>query len=172
MIYATDPKSQGFPHAEYWDMTYFGGFRMARMKNPGYKGNTFVGRVYPTCISYVYEAANPTEEVVADPDENVGMTDQAAPVVNANADEAAPATTAAAPAAAPDAAATSAAPVAAPNIPTTTPVTTTTSVPAAATTTTPVAGGRTRKHMKGNKGNKGRRVSRRNQRKSRAKRRH
>lgn len=86
MIYATDPKSQAFPHAEYWGMTYFGGIRMAGMKNPGYKGNTFVGRVYPTCISYAYEAANPMEEVVADPDDNATL----GTVVPPSSDEAAP----------------------------------------------------------------------------------
>jgi hypothetical protein len=188
MIYATDPKSQGFPHAEYWGMTYFGGFRMAGMKNPGYKGNTFVGRVYLTCISYAYEPANPTEEVVTDPDSNNSITDQVAPVVNAT-DEAAPASTpVAAPASTPVAAPT-AAPAAATTVPAATTVTapattvaaTTTSAapvpaatPVAATaTTTPVAvGGRkTRKHRKGNKGNKCIRVSRRKHRKSHANRR-
>jgi hypothetical protein len=137
MIYATDPKSQGFPHAEYWGMTYFGGFRMTGMKNPGYKGNTFVGRVYLTCISYAYEPANPTEEVVTDPDSNNSITDQVAPVVNAT-DEAAPAstpvaattTTSAAPVAAPATTTTSAAPVAA----TTTSATPAVTTPVAATT--------------------------------------
>ena len=92
MIYSTDPKSQAFPHAEYWGMTYFGGIRMAGMKNPGYKGNTFVGRVYPTCISYSYEAANPMEEVVADPVDNAALGTEPGPVVppSSDSDEAAP----------------------------------------------------------------------------------
>jgi hypothetical protein len=178
MINATDPKSQGFPHAEYWGMTYFGGFRMAGMKNPGYKGNTFVGKVYPGCISYIYEAASPMEEVVADPDENVGMTDQVAPVVNANSDEAVSTTPAVAPAAAPTtvaattpaAATTTAAPTtvaAAPAAATTTAAPTTVAAAPAAAPAAAVGGQKSRKHRRGNKG---RRMSRRKHRKSHARR--
>ena len=180
MIYATDPKSQGFPHAEYMGMTYFGGFRMTGMKNPGYKGNTFVGRVYPTCISYAYEAANPMEEVVADPDENVGMTEQVAPVANANATDEADTTSAdAAPASAAAATTSAAAAPASADAATTSDAAATTSAvaaapasaaPASAATTsaaTTVGGRRSRKHRKGNKG-RSRRVSRRKHRKSHA----
>jgi hypothetical protein len=160
MITATDPKSQGFPHAEYWGMTYFGGFRMAGMKNPGYKGNTFVGRAYTTCISYTYEPANPNEKVVADPVDNVSMTEQVAPVADANSDEAVSTTTVAATTAAPNvptpapvattaatttpvaattSAAPAAAPAAAPNIPTTTTPVAAPAAPNAATTTSVAA---------------------------------
>jgi hypothetical protein len=71
MIYATDPRSQAFPHAEYFDMTFFGAFRMPGMKNPGYTGNTFIGQIYDNCISYTYEPANLTEETISDPDDNL-----------------------------------------------------------------------------------------------------
>jgi len=197
MIDATNPKSQGFPHAEYWGMTYFGGFRMTGMKNSGYKGNTFVGRVYPTCISYAYEPANPTEEGVADPDGNSSIIDQAAPVVSAT-DEAAPAAattsattvaTTVATTSAPTAAAlnvpvatTVAAPTATPAAPTATPAATTpaATTPAATTSATPVPANTSatpvavaatsggRKSRKHRRGNKGRRVSRRKHRKSHA----
>ena len=89
VIDATKKKSQGFPHAEYWDMTYFGGFRMPGMKNPAYKGNTFVGRVYPTCISYAYETADPTEATVADPVDNAELGAESGPVVPPSSEEAA-----------------------------------------------------------------------------------
>ena len=167
MIDATNPKSQGFPHAEYWGMTYFGGFRMTGMKNPGYKGNTFVGRVYPTCISYAYEPSTSTDAPTPDADDNATLGTESGPVVPPSSDEAAPAATT--PAAAPAttvAAPTPATPVDAPNVPaTTTPVA---AAAAAATTTVPAAGGRkSRKHRRGNKG---RRVSRRKHRKSHARR--
>jgi hypothetical protein len=173
MIVATNPLTQTFPHAEYWGMTYLGGFRMPGMKNPGYKGNTFVGKVYPTCISYVYEPSSSTDVPTPDADENTTLGTEPGPVVPPSSEEAAPvpaATTT--PVAAPAVAATTT-PVAA----TTTPVTAAAvAAPAPAVAApTPVAavGGRkTRKHRKGNKGNKGRRVSRRNQRKSYTKRRH
>jgi hypothetical protein len=58
--------SQGFPHAEYWGMTFFGAFRLLGMKNPGYTGHIFVGRVFALCISYEYKTSNPTD--VATPD--------------------------------------------------------------------------------------------------------
>lgn len=92
MIKANNVKSQGFPHAEYFDMTYFGAFRMLGMKNPGYTGNTFVGRVYNSCISYKYEPSNPTEEVAPDPVDNQVMADaeNKAPAIP---DPATPATT-------------------------------------------------------------------------------
>ena len=179
MIDATNPKSQGFPHAEYWGMTYFGGFRMAGMKNPGYKGNTFVGRVYPTCISYAYEPSSSTDVPTPDADENTTLGTEPGPVVPPSSDEAAPAP--AAPAAPAVTAATTTpvaavtattTPVAAIPAATTTPVAATTT-PVAATTTSVAAagGGRTRKHRKGSKGNKCIRVSRRKHRKSHAKRR-
>jgi hypothetical protein len=186
MIDATNPKSQGFPHAEYWGMTYFGGFRMAGMKNPGYKGNTFVGRVYPTCISYAYEPSSSTDVPTPDADENTTLGTEPGPVVPPSSDEAAPAP--AAPAAPAVTAATTTpvaavtattTPVAAIPAATTTPVAATTTpvaattTPVAATTTSVAAagGGRTRKHRKGSKGNKCIRVSRRKHRKSHAKRR-
>ena len=87
MIYATATLTQLFPHAEYWNMTYLGGLRMPGRKNPGYKGNTFVGKVYETCISYKYESADPTEEVVEDPSETKGLTDEAPPPSIANNDD-------------------------------------------------------------------------------------
>lgn len=156
MIDATDLKSQGFPHAEYWGMTYFGGFRMAGMKNPGYKGNTFVGRVYPTCISYAYEPSTSTDVTTPDADDNATLGTESGPVVPPSSDEAAPAD--AAPAAPRVAAASAAA----------APATTT---PAVAATTVPAVGGRkSRKHSKCKKGNKRRRVSRRKHRKSHARR--
>ncbi len=84
MIYATAVLTQGFPHAEYWGMTYLGGLRLPGRKNPGYKGNTFVGKVYEKCISYKYESADPTEEVVGDPTEAKGMTDETPPYIPDN----------------------------------------------------------------------------------------
>ncbi len=87
VIDATKKKSQGFPHAEYWDMTYFGGFRMPGMKNPGYKGHTFVGRAYLTCISYAYERADPTEVTVADPVNNAELGADSGPVVLPSSEE-------------------------------------------------------------------------------------
>ena len=91
MIYATDLTTQGFPHAEYWGMTYFGGFRKLGMKNPAYKGNTFVGRVYLLCISYTYEAANPTDVPTPDADDNATLGTEPGPVVPpSSSDEAAP----------------------------------------------------------------------------------
>jgi hypothetical protein len=101
MIYATAPKSQVFPHADYWGMTYFGGIRMPGMKNSGYKGNTFVGRVYLTCISYSYEAANPTDVPTPDADDNTTFGTESGPVVPPSSDEATPAAAPAVPAAAP-----------------------------------------------------------------------
>ena len=89
VIDATKKKSQGFPHAEYWDMTYFGGFRMPGMKNPAYKGHTFVGRVYLTCISYAYEIADPTEATVADAVDNAELGAESGPVVPPSSEEAA-----------------------------------------------------------------------------------
>jgi hypothetical protein len=141
MIYATDPKSQTFPHAEYWGMTYFGGIRMAGMKNPGYKGNTFVGRVYPTCISYAYESSNPTDVPTPDADDNATLGTEPGPVVSPSSDEAAPVAATVAAAAAP--------------------------VAAAAAATTVVGGRTTRKHKKGRRVS---RRKHRNQRKSHARR--
>jgi hypothetical protein len=89
VIDATKKKSQGFPHAEYWDMTYFGGFRMPGMKNPAYKGHTFVGKVYNDCISYAYEQADPTEATVADPVDNAELGAESGPVVPPSSEEAA-----------------------------------------------------------------------------------
>lgn len=177
MIDATNPKSQGFPHAEYWGMTYFGGFRMAGMKNPGYKGNTFVGRAYPTCISYAYEPSTSTDVPTPDADDNATLGTESGQVVPPSSDEAAPAAAAAATTtSAPAAAATSAAP----NAATTTPVAaattaaTTSAAPVATTTATtsaaPAAAVGGRKSRKHRRGNKGRRVSRRKHRKSHAKR--
>ena len=161
MIDATNPLTQGFPHAEYWGMTYLGGLRMPGMKNPAYKGNAFVGKVYPACISYTYESysTDPSEPIAADPIDNTPMGAGISQVVSPESDEAG--STNAAPAAAP--APVAAAPLVAADSANTT--------PAVAATTVPAVGGRkSRKHMKGNKGNKGRRVSRRKHRKSHAKR--
>ena len=66
VILAIVAMSQGFPHADYWGMTFFGAFRLLGMKNPGYTGHIFVGRVFALCISYEYKTSNPTD--VATPD--------------------------------------------------------------------------------------------------------
>jgi len=75
MIKANNVKSQGFPHAEYLDMTFLGAFRTYGMKNPGYKEGdkryTFVGRVYDNCISYEYKEKNEpgdASDAIPDPD--------------------------------------------------------------------------------------------------------
>jgi hypothetical protein len=196
MIVARNPLTQTFPHAEYWDMTYLGGFRMLGMKNPGYKGNTFVGRVYSACISYAYEPSNSTN-ATPDAHDNATLVTESGPVVQSSSDEAAPAAAplvaaAPVPATVPVAAAApvpatvpvaAAAPVAAAPVPAATTVAVPAAAPAAATTTpaaapvpaattVPAGGRKTRKHRKGNKGNKGkkgnksRRVSRRKHRRS------
>lgn len=122
VIPATNPMSQGFPHAEYFDMTFFGAMRLPGMKNPSYKGNTFVCRVYPAGISYTYEPylPDPGEVLAPDSNETTAMGGEGSPVVSSESEEAAP-------------------------------VTVTTNAPPDASTVATVQGGRTRKHRKGSK---------------------
>ena len=68
-IPARNPLVQVFSHAEYFDMTYLGAFRLLGMKNPGFKGKdrqfyTFYGEIYPDGVKFEYKPRNP--EQIAD----------------------------------------------------------------------------------------------------------
>jgi hypothetical protein len=78
LIGAITLKGQTFAHAEYFDMTYFGAFRLPGMKNPGYLVKetktryTFVGRVYEDGIAYEYKESTSNiidaSDAIPDPD--------------------------------------------------------------------------------------------------------
>ena len=78
LIGAITLKGQTFAHAEYFDMTYFGAFRLPGMKNPGYLVKetktryTFVGRVYEDGIAYEYKESKSNiidaSDAIPDPD--------------------------------------------------------------------------------------------------------
>lgn len=79
-VKVSDIRSESFPHAEYLDMTFFGAFRLYGMKNPGYRGNTFVGNIYPSGIAWKYVTADPTDVPAPDADiSDKTMTDAGLP---------------------------------------------------------------------------------------------
>lgn len=43
-----------FSHGGYLDMTFLGGFRLYGMKNPGFKGNTFIANLGDSGVSFEY----------------------------------------------------------------------------------------------------------------------
>jgi hypothetical protein len=60
---------QAFPHGEYFDITYFGIFRLVGMKNPGLKASdgayyTFVADLFTDGIKFQYVPS--AESVVAE----------------------------------------------------------------------------------------------------------
>jgi pimeloyl-ACP methyl ester carboxylesterase len=68
MIPATSPLAQAFPHKQYyvsWNTAYV--FRTAGMKNPGFKGNTFVADLLTDGIRFQYVSGDPN--AVEDPTE-------------------------------------------------------------------------------------------------------
>ena len=97
MIKANNRLCQGFPHAEYLDMTFLGAFRTYGMKNPGYKIKpnknpnknetktklyTFIGYVYQDGIAYDYivKESNKVDanDAVPDPDPSDNKVNMAA----------------------------------------------------------------------------------------------
>jgi hypothetical protein len=52
---------KGFAHAEYFDMTFLGAFRLMGMKNPGFLGNTFVGTAFSNGIAWEYVTADSSD---------------------------------------------------------------------------------------------------------------
>jgi len=48
-----------FPHAEYMDMTFAGGTRLAGMKNPGFKNHTFIAEFSDSGLVFKYVDAKP-----------------------------------------------------------------------------------------------------------------
>lgn len=74
-IPAYTPQGNGFAHAEYFDMTWLGAFRLIGMKNPGFNGNTFVADIYTDGINFKYVPADNSEVVAEEPsDESQTLT--------------------------------------------------------------------------------------------------
>lgn len=68
-IPAITAAGNSFAHGEYFDMTWLGAFRLALMKNPGFKGNTFVANLYQDGINFNYVPASIDDQPIADPDD-------------------------------------------------------------------------------------------------------
>jgi hypothetical protein len=66
-IAAKTPVGKGFAHAEYFDMMFAGAMRFAGMKNAGFTGNTFVGEVYESGISWKYVPADSSDVAKPEP---------------------------------------------------------------------------------------------------------
>jgi len=64
--------AQAFSHAEYFDMTFFKGFRLYGMKNPGYGNQLFYADIFTDGVSYKYMPINGD---VAAPDSSESPTD-------------------------------------------------------------------------------------------------
>jgi len=78
LVNATNVLAQGFAHAEYLDMMFMGAFRLAGMKNAGFKSGpnrfTFVANVFPDGVSFQYVptgGVEEAEEVAPEPSEQV-----------------------------------------------------------------------------------------------------
>ena len=82
LIPVSTPAGKGFPHAEYFNMTFLGAFRTYGLKNPGFKGNTFVADMYEDGINFEYIPANPNIEVASEPVGEGGLGDLASPLGN------------------------------------------------------------------------------------------
>ncbi|NBQ48165.1 MAG: hypothetical protein EBU33_06905, partial [Sphingobacteriia bacterium] len=80
---------KGYPHAEYYDMTYFGAMRTRGLKNPGFRGNTFVADIYSDGIDFRYIPANPSIEAAKEPESNGTMADVLQPAPGTIQDESA-----------------------------------------------------------------------------------
>lgn len=73
---------KGFAHAEYFDMTFLGAFRTYGLKNPGFRGNTFVADIYSDGIDFRYIPANLSIEAAPEPAGEGGLGDLASPLGN------------------------------------------------------------------------------------------
>ena len=73
----TDVKA--FPHAGYLGMTFWGAFRLAGMKNPGFSGNTFVADLRADGVSFQYVKADPSIQPAEEPVDNTPMSAEGAP---------------------------------------------------------------------------------------------
>lgn len=83
VIGAKNKLTQGFSHAEYYDMTYLGVFRLAGMKNPGLKASdgayyTFVADLFADGIKFQYVPTAATE-VAEEPTETTASLPTAPP---------------------------------------------------------------------------------------------
>lgn len=58
MISVMSALAQAFSHAEYFDMTFFKGFRLYGMKNPGYGNQLFYADIFTDGVSYKYMPIN------------------------------------------------------------------------------------------------------------------
>ena len=59
---------RGFSHAEYFDMTFMGGFRLLGMKNPGFKNHTFIADLSDVGVDFKYVDSKPGEVSAGEPD--------------------------------------------------------------------------------------------------------
>jgi hypothetical protein len=69
---------QTFAHAEYFDMTFLGGFRLLGMKNPGFRGsdgkyNIFYASLFPDGVQFKYVDGAPEEIALEATDANVSI---------------------------------------------------------------------------------------------------
>ena len=71
---------RGFSHAEYFDMTFMGGFRLLGMKNPGFKNHTFIADLSDSGVDFKYVDSKPGDVPAEEPDSNeVGDIKSGAP---------------------------------------------------------------------------------------------
>jgi len=59
---------RGFSHAEYFDMTFMGGFRLFGMKNPGFKNHTFIADLSDVGVDFKYVDSKPGDVPIEEPD--------------------------------------------------------------------------------------------------------
>jgi len=77
---------RGFPHAEYFDMTFMGGFRLLGMKNPGFKVHTFIAELSDVGVYFKYVNSKPGEVSAGEADStDVGDPKSGAPAAAAAA---------------------------------------------------------------------------------------